>query len=76
MDAMTMAPAYVRNGRLDVLGANPLGRAVFAPIFDTAAASPNIARFIFLDPTAPQFYLDWESLAGDTVALLRAEAGP
>jgi transcriptional regulator with XRE-family HTH domain len=75
LDAMTMAPAYVRNGRLDVLGANPLGRAVFAPIFDTAAASPNIARFIFLDPTAQQFYLDWESLAGDTVALLRAEAG-
>jgi transcriptional regulator with XRE-family HTH domain len=75
LDAMTMAPAYVRNGRLDVLGANSLGRAVFAPIFDTAAAGPNIARFIFLDPTAQQFYLDWESLAGDTVALLRAEAG-
>lgn len=75
LDAMTMAPAYVRNGRLDILGANPLGRAVFASIFDTAAARPNIARFIFLDPTAQQFYLDWESLAGDTVALLRAEAG-
>jgi hypothetical protein len=50
LDAMTMAPAYVRNGRLDMLGANALGRAVFAPIFETAAAAPNIARFIFLDP--------------------------
>jgi hypothetical protein len=75
LDAMTMAPAYVRNGRLDVLGANALGRAVFAPLFDTAAATPNIARFIFLDPAAQAFYRDWEELAGDTVALLRAEAG-
>jgi transcriptional regulator with XRE-family HTH domain len=75
LDAMTMAPAYVRNGRLDVLGANALGRLVFAPIFDTAATTPNIARFIFLDPAAQRFYVEWDSLAGDTVALLRAEAG-
>jgi transcriptional regulator with XRE-family HTH domain len=75
LDAMTMAPAYVRNGRLDVMGANTLGRAVFAPLFDTAAAVPNIARFVFLDPAAQTFYVDWENLAGDTVALLRAEAG-
>jgi transcriptional regulator with XRE-family HTH domain len=75
LDAMTMAPAYVRNGRLDVLAANPLGRAVFAPLFDTAAATPNMARFIFLDPAAQDFYVEWERLAGDTVALLRAEAG-
>ncbi len=75
LDAMTMAPAYVRNGRMDVLGANQLGRAVFAPLFETAAATPNIARFIFLDANAQSFYRDWESLAADTVALLRAEAG-
>ncbi|WP_121162520.1 helix-turn-helix transcriptional regulator [Micromonospora pisi] len=75
MDAMTMAPAYVRNGRLDVLGANHLGRAVFAPVFDTAARVPNIAWFLFLDPVAHDFHVDWESLAKDTVALLRAEAG-
>jgi transcriptional regulator with XRE-family HTH domain len=75
LDAMTMAPAYVRNGRLDVLGANQLGRAVFAPLFDTAARTPNIARFIFLDPAAQGFYIEWDGLAGDTVALLRAEAG-
>jgi hypothetical protein len=75
LDAMTMAPAYVRNGRLDVLAVNPLGRAVFAPLFDTAAATPNIARFIFLDAAAQDFYTEWKTLAGDTVALLRAEAG-
>jgi transcriptional regulator with XRE-family HTH domain len=75
LDAMTMAPAYVRNGRMDVLGSNRLGRAVFAPLFETAAATPNIARFIFLDPAAQDFYRDWDSLVADTVALLRAEAG-
>lgn len=75
LDAMTEAPAYVRNGRLDVLAVNALGRAVFAPLFATAAHRPNLARFIFLDPAAQSFYTDWETLAGDVVALLRAEAG-
>jgi transcriptional regulator with XRE-family HTH domain len=75
LDAMTMAPAYVRNGRLDVLGANNLGRAVFSPLFDTAAAIPNVARFMFLDPAAQTFYVGWEDHAANTVALLRTEAG-
>jgi transcriptional regulator with XRE-family HTH domain len=75
LDAMSLAPAYVRNGRLDVLGANALGRAVFAPLFDTAARVPNVARFMFLDPAAQAFYVDWDTVAGEVVALLRAEAG-
>jgi transcriptional regulator with XRE-family HTH domain len=75
LDAMTMAPAYVRNGRLDVLAANRLGRAVFAPLFDSPARPTNTARFMFLDPAAPDFYDEWDRMAGDTVALLRAEAG-
>lgn len=29
------APALVRNGRLDVLYANPLGRALYAPLYDS-----------------------------------------
>jgi hypothetical protein len=74
LDAMTTAPAYVRNGRLDVLAADPLGQAVFAPVFVTVGRPVNIARFLFLDP-ARDFYVDCEELAGDTVALLRAEAG-
>jgi transcriptional regulator with XRE-family HTH domain len=75
LDAMTMAPAYVRNGRLDVLAANQLGRAVFAPLFETAADVPNLARFIFLDAAAQRFYVEWEQVAVDTVAILRTEAG-
>ncbi len=75
LDAMTTAPAYVRNGRLDILDANQLGKALFSPIFADPARPANIARFIFLDPRAREFYGDWERLASDTVAVLRAEAG-
>jgi transcriptional regulator with XRE-family HTH domain len=75
LDAMTMAPAYVRNGKMDVLAANQLGRALFAPLFASTAQPANLARFIFLDPAAQEFYQEWDGLAGDTVALLRAEAG-
>jgi transcriptional regulator with XRE-family HTH domain len=75
LDAMTMAPVYVRNGRMDVLAANRLGRALFAPLFGSPAKPTNLARFIFLDPAAPVFYQEWDRLASDTVALLRADAG-
>jgi transcriptional regulator with XRE-family HTH domain len=36
---------------------------------------PNHARFLFLNPQAIEFYHDWDRLAHDTVAVLRAEAG-
>jgi transcriptional regulator with XRE-family HTH domain len=75
LDSMTTTPAYVRNGRLDILFANRLGKALFSPLFASPAQPANAARFLFLDPGAPRFYLDWERQAQDTVALLRTEAG-
>lgn len=75
LDAMTDAPAFVRNGRLDVLAANRLGYALYAPVFDNPARPANLARFAFLDPRATEFYPDWEGAANTTVALLRTEAG-
>src|ERR1700749_353119 len=56
IDAMTMAPAYVRNGRMDVPAPNRLGRPLFAPLFGSPATPTNLARFIFLDPAAREFY--------------------
>ena len=35
----------------------------------------NTARFVFLDSHATEFFGDWDKVANDTVALLRAEAG-
>ncbi|MDQ7911096.1 helix-turn-helix transcriptional regulator [Phytohabitans sp. ZYX-F-186] len=75
LDAMTDAPAFVRNGRLDILAINPLGQALYAPAFDAPARPVNLARFRFLDPRALGFYPDWDDSANVTVNLLRTEAG-
>jgi transcriptional regulator with XRE-family HTH domain len=75
LDAMTHAPAFVRNGRLDILAANPLGQALYAPAFAPPARPVNLARFCFLDPSAEAFYPDWAESADTTVNLLRTEAG-
>lgn len=79
MDSATLSAAFVRNGRLDVVASNSLGRALHAPMLNSettkANASANFARFHFLDPAAKEFFLDWEAGATATAALLRAEAG-
>jgi len=75
LDSMSGTPAFVLNGRLDILTANQLGFALFSPACAGPARPPSIPRFIFLDPHAGGFFRDWDKVANDTVALLRAEAG-
>jgi hypothetical protein len=75
LDAMTGAPAFLRNGRMDVLATNPLGRALYSEVFTEPTAPVNTARFLFLNPRASRFFVDWESTADDSVAILRSEAG-
>ena len=69
------APAYVRNGRMDVLGMNKLGEAVYSEMLANPRRPANSARFCFLDPRATTFFVDWDKTADDSVAVLRAEAG-
>ncbi|MGW5118518.1 helix-turn-helix transcriptional regulator [Streptomyces noursei] len=74
--SMTDSPAFIRNGRLDILATNSLGRALYSPLFhDPTAQQPNIARFQFLDPLGRDFFPDWEQSLNTTVSLLRTEAG-
>jgi transcriptional regulator with XRE-family HTH domain len=75
LDAMTGAPAFVRNDRMDILAANRLGEALYSEHFSDPRRPVNSARFIFLDPRAPGFYLDWARVAHDAVAVLRSAAG-
>ena len=75
LDAMTDAPAWIRNGRADVLATNRLGRALYAPVLEVPVRPANTARFTFLSPAGPEFYRDWAATARDMVAVLRAEAG-
>jgi transcriptional regulator with XRE-family HTH domain len=74
LDAMTGAAAHIGTQRLDILGANSLGRALYREMFDRQER-PNAARFVFLDPRAREFYLDWDRIARDVVASLRSAAG-
>ncbi len=72
------APAIVRNGRMDLLTANHLGRAMHASLYETTAAQevPNFVRFTFLHlDAAHDFYADWDLAADTCVAILRTEAG-
>jgi transcriptional regulator with XRE-family HTH domain len=75
LDAITAGPAFVRNGRMDLLAANPLMRAFYKDCYDMPGQPPNLARFTFLDERAHEFYPDWDAFAEVTVAILRTEAG-
>lgn len=85
LDAVTDAVAVVRDQRQDLVAANALGRAFYAPMTGATAVTgrpgaadgraPNFARFVFLDPASRDFYPDWDRFARMTVAILRADAG-
>jgi transcriptional regulator with XRE-family HTH domain len=75
VDSMSGTPAFVQNGHLDVLYANQLGYALYSEVFRDPGRPANFGRFVFLDSRATEFYVDWEGVASDIVALLRAEAG-
>ncbi|MFJ9537506.1 helix-turn-helix transcriptional regulator [Streptomyces sp. NPDC101225] len=74
--SMADSPAFIRNGRLDILAANRLGRALHSPLFTDRTTRPaNIARFQFLDPNGHDFFPAWQESVHTTVSLLRTEAG-
>lgn len=75
LDAMHDVPAFVQNGRLDILAINPFGQAVFSEMYVQPQRPANFGRFVFLDERARGFYRDYDDAAQQTVALLRTEAG-
>lgn len=72
LDSMTF-PAVVYNAQQDLIASNLLGRALFAPHFD--ADRPNLARFVFLDSRAHDYYADWPLACSLIAAMLRYQAG-
>ena len=75
LDAVTGAPVWVRDRRMDFVAANALGRALYAPLFEDPSGRANTARFTFLDPAARLFFPDWEANADGIVATMRSYAG-
>ena len=75
LDAVTSGPAFVRNGRMDLLAVNSLARAFYKDVYDMPGQPPNLARFTFLDERGRDFHADWDSAADVVVSILRTEAG-
>ncbi|MEU1376945.1 helix-turn-helix transcriptional regulator [Streptomyces triculaminicus] len=75
LDALTGTPAMILGHRLDVLAANTLAKALYTDFDALPHRERNLARFIFLDPTAHDLLADWETAARGTVAALRLYAG-
>ncbi|TDD21408.1 helix-turn-helix domain-containing protein [Nonomuraea diastatica] len=71
MQAWPHTPAVVLGRCLTVLAGNTLGKALFAG----HAHSGDLVRLVFLDADAREFYPDWDRVAVNTVAGLRAAAG-
>ncbi|WP_371782262.1 helix-turn-helix domain-containing protein [Streptosporangium subroseum] len=71
MESWEHAPAYVVNHRLDVLAKNEMAAA----LYDGLEHNDNLLRLALLNPSAREFYLDWETDTHSKVAHLRAAAG-
>ncbi|WP_328293920.1 helix-turn-helix transcriptional regulator [Kineococcus sp. NBC_00420] len=81
LDAITAAPAWVRNARHDILAMNFTARALYSPVLASPEAGvagkrpANTTRFVYLDPAARDFFVDYDRIARDAAAMLRLEAG-
>lgn len=75
LDAISDAPALIGNSRYDVLAMNQLARALYSPVLADPRRPANTARFLYLNPEAADFFVDYDRIAGDAAAKLRMEAG-
>jgi transcriptional regulator with XRE-family HTH domain len=71
VDGLTGIPVTVSDSRMQMIATNALGRALYAPLFDTPGEVANHAKFMFLDPRARRFWVDWEVLTVEAVGTLR-----
>jgi transcriptional regulator with XRE-family HTH domain len=72
MEAWSHTPAIVIGRHMDVLAANPLATVLHGRF----TRGTNLVRGVFLDPASRELYPEWEAVARETVAALRAAVGP
>ncbi|MEU0642905.1 helix-turn-helix transcriptional regulator [Streptomyces umbrinus] len=76
LETLRPSPAYVISRSMDLLAWNPGGLALYAGLDDWPAGQRNLARYLFLHPSArPLFRDDWDELVRGCVARLRGLAG-
>ncbi len=68
----TELPVHVQNDRCDIVATNRAGRALYPFHFEDPRRPANAVRFLFLDPRARSFFIDWDQWAIQGVAYLRA----
>ncbi len=56
-------PAFVFGRRMDILAANRLARALITDFEALPPRDRNMLRYMFLDESARELYLDWEEVA-------------
>jgi transcriptional regulator with XRE-family HTH domain len=72
LDSIT-APAYVLDRSWHACGSNAAARHLFARWL--GGPEQNLLRYVFLDPSAPEFIRDWEARARRLAAEFRADTG-
>lgn len=74
LDRLEPTPAVVLDPQCDVLACTGGFRRLADPTGLLDAAEPNLARYTFTDPRARTAFPDWERVAGERAAALRAAA--
>ncbi|MEV4033578.1 helix-turn-helix transcriptional regulator [Streptomyces umbrinus] len=75
LETMRPSPAYVVSRSMDLLAWNSGGLALYAGLADWPDTQRNLARYLFLHPTAHTLFPDWDYQVRGCVARLRAVAG-
>ncbi|WP_250562518.1 helix-turn-helix transcriptional regulator [Sphaerisporangium fuscum] len=75
LETMRPNPAYILSRSMDLLAHNPGGLALYAGIADWPPKQRNLARYLFLHPTARELFPDWHTQVRGCAARLRAQAG-
>lgn len=68
-------PAFVINGHMDLLACNQLAERLLVRCASTLATRRNVARMIFTDPAARDYFVDWDAVAREACGHLRLAAG-
>ncbi len=68
LDTGMRVPAYVVDVGMNILAINAPARAMYSGFGDT----DNLARMVFCDPAAADFYTNWQQVAGQVVGNLRS----
>lgn len=74
LDALDPVPAVLHGPCLEVVAINRMGKVLLDDFDAMPPGERNMVRWMFLDPRARSVYPDWDEVAAQMVAILRAAA--